>query len=57
MLINRTNVSVTPHASLQYTWLRTGSYTSKLNDLNAFHTESKLVQTRTDDRQILLKMH
>lgn len=25
MLINRTNVSVTPHASLQYTWLRTGS--------------------------------
>ncbi|MBE5701940.1 MAG: autotransporter outer membrane beta-barrel domain-containing protein [Sutterella sp.] len=32
--------SVTPHASLQYTWLRTGSYTSKLNGLNAFHTEA-----------------
>ena len=31
---------MTPHASLQYTWLRTGSYTSKLNGLNAFHTEA-----------------
>lgn len=41
MLINLTNVSVTPHASLQYTWLRTGSYTSKLNGLNAFHTEAR----------------